>query len=993
MEFRVLGPLEVWHDGELVVVGSRMERVLLAALLVNANAVVATTGLIEALWGEEPPPSERNSLQTYVARLRRRLGRPGAAISIVTRPPGYLLQVDPRRVDALRFEELLGDARRLEVDQPAQALGLLDEALELWRGPAFAEFADQDVARAEAVRLDELRETATDQRIEALCAVGRMTEAVAALEATIARRPLAERPHAQLMGALARSGRQVEALRLYQRYRDRLAAEVGLEPSVELRSLEGEILRQAPHVAPSHPQTSSPTRLGNLPGQATSFVGRENEVAELVAVLERARVVTLVGPGGVGKTRLALRVAGEIAAGYSEGIYIVELASVASPEAVVHAVAGTLGVRRTQGRTLDRAVADFLRGRRLLLVIDNCEHVLDAAAELVQGLVRRCPDLTVIATSRERLTVEGEHTWPVPPLAVPGRVASQADVVQAAPAAALFVDRARAARPDFRLDDGTAKAVAAICRGLDGLPLAVELAAARLPALTVDDLADRLSERFTVLTAGRRADHARHRTLEAVVDWSYGLLDEGERMVFERLSVFAAGWTLDQAASVCAGDGVPAGQVVDLVANLVNKSMVVGPAVEGTGRYALLETLRHYGAARLAARGDDRKMRRAHAECFLAFAEHAGLGLAGSHEREWVERLGAELDNLRVAHRWCRQHDQADLALRLSAALHRFACWQVNDEILTWAAAAVELPSARGHPMLPIVHGSAGLGAWRRGDLTAAVRHAQRGLAASAGPDDPARALPFEVLADVWSFSGRLDEAFDAYGEAIRLGRLGDDHQTVVYGLVSQALARAYGGDLRTASALVEELHQEAVAVGNPTATAWSLYARGESLLDEDPDRALALLDKSLDAATSANNVFITGVALLSATSIRGRHGEPRQALRSYLDAINHWHQLGNWTQQWITLRNLIDLLARVGADEPAAELYGATASSATAPPTFGPEAQRLHAVIAELTRRLGQEAADEATQRGATLSDDEVVDLATTTIEHTLEGGPEPPR
>jgi DNA-binding SARP family transcriptional activator len=699
---------------------------------------VPTARLIEVLWGDDPPPSDRNSLQTYVAR-RRRLGRGLRGVTagaddgggpIVTLPPGYLLEVGPDQVDALRFESLLTAAGRSRAGDPAHALELLDEALGLWRGPAYAEFADEDVARAEAVRLEALREAAGDERIETLLALGRVAEAVGELESAVADHPFRERPYAQLMGALARGGRQVEALRLYQGYRQRLG-ELGLEPSPALRELEGEILRQAPSVgSPRRLLSDSPA--GNLPAPATSFVGRDRELVELMATLGRARIVTLVGPGGVGKTRLAHR-------------------------------------------------------------------------------------------------------------------------------------------------------------------------------------------------------------------------------------------------------------VVELVASLVEKSMVLPPAGDSPGRYALLETLRQYGAERLIGGGGSEGIARAHAEYFVTLAEEADVALQGPDEREWVARVRADLDNLRAAHAWCRQRGEAALALRLSTALHRFACWQINDEILTWAAAAAELPSALGHPLLPVVHGSAGVGACRRGDLAGAVAHAEAGLAAAAGDHDPARALPLEVLGDVWGFSGSLDDAFNAYGEAVRLGRTAGDLHGVVYCLVSQALARAYPGDVATALALADEVRELASRSKNPTALAWALYVRGESLLEADPTQALALLEESLEAAASADNVFVTGVALLSATSLRGRYGEPGRALRSYRDAIEHWHRHGNWTQQWITLRNLIELLARVGAGEPAAVIYGATNASATAPPTFGPEARRLAAVVALLSRGLGLEALDEATQRGAALSDEEVVAFATTAIERIL--------
>ena len=519
MQFCVLGSLEVRRGNDLVDIGSSNERKVLAALLVDANAVVSTSRLIEVLWGDDPPASDRNALQTYVARLRRRLRTATTPAPIVTRPPGYAIELRPHQLDSLQFQELIEQARAILHVDPSRALEILDDALELWRGRAFAEFADDDVARAEAVRLEELRQTAVENRVDALLALGRSADAVSVLEGVVATHPLSERPHAQLMRALARCGRQVDALRLYQRFRERLADELGLEPSASLRDLEGHILTQAAHVAPPEPVAPSAPTEGNLSPPITTFVGREDDVAGLVDLLARARVVALVGVGGVGKSRLAMRLAEIMAPAFPDGTWVVELARVSSPEAVPHAVAAALQVALPAGDDLSDALVDALRPRRMLLVVDNCEHVLHAASRLVELLGRRCPKITVVATSRERLGAEGEHIWPVLPLSIPPPTAS-GEEVEASPAVTLFLDRVRAARADFRLDDANTDAVVEICRGLDGLPLALEIAAARLSVLTAHDLARRLRDRFALLTAGPRGEGERHRTLRSLVDWS-----------------------------------------------------------------------------------------------------------------------------------------------------------------------------------------------------------------------------------------------------------------------------------------------------------------------------------------------------------------------------------------------------------------------------------------------------------------------------------------
>ena len=970
MQFRVLGSLEVWRGDDLVDIGSSSERKVLAALLVHANAVVSTSRLIEVLWGDDPPASDRNALQTYVARLRRRLSTAATPAPIVTRPPGYAIELRPHQLDSLRFRELLDHARAALPADPSRALEILDDALGLWRGPAFAEFADDDVARAEAASLTELRQATVEDRVEALLALGRNAEAVSALEGAVASHPLRERPHAQLMRALSRSGRQADALQVYQQFRERLADELGLEPSASLRELEGSILTQAPHVAPPEAAALSPRHQGNLAPAITTFVGREDDLAGLVSLLPRARVVSLVGVGGVGKSRLAVRLAETVAPTFPDGTWLVELAHVSAPEAVAHAVAAAVGVALPAGGDLSAALVDALRARQMLLVVDNCEHVLGEAARLVESVTRRCPKITVVATSRERLGVGGEHVWPVVPLAVPPPAASETEV-EASPAVALFLDRVRAARSGFRLDDANTDAVVDICQGLDGLPLALEIAAARLGVLTVHDLAQRLRDRFTLLTAGPRGEGERHRTLRALVDWSYGLLDEAERAVFERLSVFAGGWTLEAAAAVCVDGDISASQVAAVVVGLADKSMVVGPAPSGPARYGMLETLRLYGAERLDSRGETERTSEAHARYFLALAEEAELGLRGSQEREWVARLRAELDNLRAAHAWCRHGSDPDLALRISAALHRFATWQASSEILSWAEAVAELPAAQSHRLHPVVLGSAAIHRMHRGEMSTAARDAERALMSCDGTDDLRRALPTEALGSVCLLSGRLSEAFDHFSEALRLWKLAGNDQAAVWCLCSQAVSIGKRGDLASAFALTTDARKVATS-GNPTMMAMILYAEGEALLEVDPLRALEPIGEALEFAEAADNVFMEGLARMSITSLRGRHGDPLVALRLFSDVLRHWRRGGRWTQLWLTLRNLVELLARLGAHEATAVLYGACLASS--PPSYGPEAERLDAVVKTVVGSLGEKAFGDAKARGETLSDDEAV-------------------
>jgi tetratricopeptide (TPR) repeat protein len=463
------------------------------------------------------------------------------------------------------------------------------------------------------------------------------------------------------------------------------------------------------------------------------------------------------------------------------------------------------------------------------------------------------------------------------------------------------------------------------------------------------------------------------------------LLDDAERAAFERLSVFAGGWTLEGAAAVCADGGLSASQVAPLVASLADKSMVVPPAPSGPARYGMLETLRLYGAERLDAGCEREPTSSAHARYFLALAEEAEIGLRGPLEREWVTRLRLELDNLRVAHMWCREHGDPELALRLSAALYRFACWQVNDEILSWAEAVVQLPSTQGHPLLPVVLGSAAVRRLNRGEMSTATSYAERALASCDGMDDLRRALPTEALGGICLLSGRLEEAFDHYGEAVRLWRLLGNDQGEVWCLCGRAVSAGKRGDLAAASALTKQARQVATSAGNPTMMANILYSEGESALEVDPVRALGPIGEALEFAQAADNVFMEGLALVSNTSLRGRHGDARVALRMFENVIGHWRHGGGWSQQWITLRNFVELLARQGAHEAAGVLYGACSASMASQPSYGPEVDRLEAVVRTLVSSLGERAFSDAKARGEALSDDEAVSFASAVTRRLL--------
>ena len=982
MDFSVLGPLEVGRDGARVRIGSRMQRRLLALLLVHDGAPVSVERVIDVLWAGEPPSSAPKGVHAYASRLRAALGE-GAPLE--SGPHGYRLVVDDHDLDARRFEQLVATARTYLDDDPGEAAASLAEALALWRGPAYGEFAHEEFAQPEAVRLDELRLSATEDAFAARLACGD-GGVVAELEAFTAANPLRERPHAQLMTALAQAGRQSEALAVYARLRDRLADDVGLEPSPALAQLEADILRQTPEVMPpaahagartADPREAGLRRPGNLPEPVTSFVGRRDETETVSGLLTPGRLVTLTGPGGVGKTRLALHAAAAAVERHPDGVWWCELAPT-DADALGHTIADVLGTQPQPGRSIVEAIVGALAGRELLLVLDNCEHVVEASARLVEQVLRSCPSATVLATSREPLAAEGEQVWQVPPLPLPSDHAGDE-----APTVRLFADRANAHRADFSADEETVDAVAEICRQLDGLPLAIELAAALVPALEPPEIARRLGQRFGLLTHGPRTD-PRHRSLVAVVEWSYGLLDTDEQRLFDRLAVFAGGFTLAAAEGVCADEQLPSDRVAGLLAGLVNRSMVEVDRRSTSTRYRLLETLRHYAVDRLTRGGDAPALWARHAAWFVDLAERADTDVRGPGEAAAVALLEVELANLRAAHRWAVAHGDADTALRLASALYVFAAWRLRDEVFDWAEEAAGLPSAAGHGLQPEVWGVIARGLSNRGELDRARELAERALAAAPDAADPRRLAALDSLEAVALYEGRLADCRDHAREALALAHRHGDGYHGLQARLHDALALIYGDDREAGLEVARALRADAESLGNPHHRAWSRYVLAEALGDDDPDGALELLAEALALAEPVGERFLEGVARVGITSLRARHHSPRDALSAFPDVLRHWRQAGDWTHQWTTLRNLVPLLLDLGADELAARLFGAQRTAETG--AYGADAARLAEAGETLAARLGTRRFDALVDAGEALDGPGTVDLALAGIAGILE-------
>jgi predicted ATPase/DNA-binding SARP family transcriptional activator len=908
---------------------------LLAALLLARGRVVPAERLIDEVWGEEPPEDARAALHTTVNRVRKALGP--AADRVVRRPPGYLLS-GPVTTDADEFLTAAGAAR--VSGDPAR----FDDALALWRGPAWAELG-ADLAAGEALRLEEARLTLREERAGVLLAAGRIDDAVGELRVLAAEQPLRERPVGLLMRALHAAGDVAEALAAYDEHRTRLADELGLDPSVELVALHRQVLERS---LDAPPQQGPPSGAPELP--VVHLLGRETHLASIRAMLAGQRCVTVVGPGGVGKTSVAAAAARSAAE--DRPVWWVDLATTTDPAAVLPAVADAAGAQVFPGGTVDAALRRRLETRSGLLVLDNCEHLVGACGDLVEAVLRWSTGVTVLATSRERLGVAEEHVFPLPPLQLSSE---DAEDLGAAPAVALFVDRARAAAPGFTDDPATLRKVARLTQALDGLPLAIELAAGRLGSVTLDDLSDRLTERLDLLRSGSRRAPARHRTLTATVEWSFDLLSEEERRVLLGLSVFAGPFDLAAAEAVL-GAGV-----AGVVADLVERSLVVGPGLSGRGRYRLLDTLRAFTRGRLSVEDADR-LGRAHAEWATGLAVRAGEGMTGAEEGRWSAEIEAALADLAAAFRWSVGRRETRLAATLVGALQPWAYYHLRPDVLGWASALVGADVPR--ELVPGVHLAASGHCWMAGRYDEARAHAQQGLAATEGRPTAEAARCLSALGDLRLAVGEPDAAHAAYAEGAGVARTGGLPADAAVCDVGVLLARVFVGREHTDE--LATMRETVAAVDNPTAHAFGLYGEGEALAGVAPEEALRCLVRSVEAARAVANSLVEGVSMTAELALLGRSGQlDKKSLTKVSVSVRHWLGSGNENLFVTCLRNVVPLLGRLGAHEAVAELGGALEGAAVERPSYGQEAARAAACFAQARTALG-ERFDDAWRAGA---------------------------
>jgi predicted ATPase/DNA-binding SARP family transcriptional activator len=910
LEFRLLGPLGVLADGRPLPLGPPQQRALLAVLALRAGELVGVDALIDAIWPDRPPDTALNIVHGYVAALRgvlepdRRRGEPATVLQ--TRSPGYLLALRPDQTDAARFASLVDTARRAG---DARTVGEL---------PA---------VEAERVRLNGLRRHALDLRIDADLALGRHAELVPELQGLVAADPLAEGLRGHLMRALYRSGRQAEALEVFAAGRQVLASELGVEPGPELRALQHAVLTHDPALTPR----PSPTHAA-LPAAVSSFVGRAAEVVEVGELIGGNRLVTLTGPGGIGKTRLALEVGR--AAEFPGGVWLVDLVPADRPVAVLAAVAAVLDVRSEPGRPLADAVHGRLRGDRSLLLLDDCDHVVEACADLVTTLLRACPQLHVLVTSREALGVPGETVWPVPAM-------RPADAVD------LFAGRAGRA---FRMTADVAQVVAGICARLDGLPLAIELAAARTSVLSVDELAARLDDRLRLLTAGNRGGPARHRTLTEVIDWSYRLLSPAGRALFERLSVFTAGFDLAAAEAAAEAVGEADGDVAVLLGQLVDKSLVQrGEGVGGRSRYRLLESLRHFARDRLRENGGTARARLRHAAHFAAVAEQLSPLIPGPAPQRWLDRLDEDRAELRAAaatafHGAGEPAADPGMGVRLVAA--SWLLWSLRGPLgdcrdLTEIAlrhADAEAPRIRAQLLYGVA--SAALG---EGDLARAVQAGRACLElAETHGDDLAAGWGLGILGLAAWAAGDYPEGRRYTELAVAASRRADDAWSVAIGLTQLGRVASDRGDLAVAATLLDESVLAAEASAEPQAIGFALDLRATLALRQgDDDRAAELAERALATYRPADLHEGVASALRTLAEAATRHADPRRAAAAHLERMELCRRHGYRGALAACLEDVADVAVHSDQHEFAGQLLGAAAALRTAHGTPVPAADR----------------------------------------------------
>ena len=953
MSFRVLGTLEIANGA--VVRGAR-ERKLLSLLLLEAPAAVTRPAAAEWVLGVEGT-ADQSGVHVAVSRLRRQLRDHKMVATVERTRAGLRLVTDLDAIDSVRFKRLLVEARTRPLNDSARR-HRVREALALWRGEVLM---GEDVPHHPAVtELTELRFSALEETFEGGLAMAGDPGDLAELLAWCRANPHRERLWALAMIALYGNGRHVEALALFQEARHRLIDTLGLEPGPELVDLERRILNHHPSLAgnqsggrialsdhgsslaaatvslPILPSPGSLFAAGNLPCPQTSFVGGVQEVNRVAAAVARVWLVTLVGAGGMGKTRLSIEAASTLTEEFPDGVWFVELAPIGHGDAVCHAVASTLSIALEPGKTLLASIVDRLAAQRALLVLDNCEHVIDAVAELAAAIGRAAPKASVLATSREPLGVVGEQVWAIAALA------PRVEAVE------LFCDRARAADHAFEPTDADIEVIGTICERLDGMPLAVELAASRVRSMSLNQLTARLADRFGLLHGtARGGTAARHQTLRATVEWSYRMLGEDERVLFDRLSVFAGSFDLDAVEAVCGLGPLERVDVFELLSGLVDRSLVILDRAPREGRYRQLETLRQYGAERLGERGERGRLLDAHLAHFAGVAKEARRAFQGDSCVAGAEQFLANWDDLRAALGWSVERGDHERGTDLVDAPTMFACFWFKFEVGEWAQLLIRQRLAG-----PVVYGIAALFAAFAADREVTLELSDRGLSLAVGDDDPASVQCWHSRLTALSVTpGGAAAAFEAAQHLIAAAERRSSTD-VFWRAYAHMVAAWMHSNLHPgrASELLDRAFDAAAPLHNEVLDGYGQLVAGHlASAAGDKNQAMAHFEALAKLAETVGSPHLGVMAPWSIAHVAHALGDRQAAIAAYRSAVAWLYDVRDWVHLWPVIELVCGWGARQGDQELAAVILGHLDANGIAMSGYQRGRARTAALLAEV--------------------------------------------
>lgn len=955
MVLRMLGSLEISVDGQAVHPGGPKQRAVLCFLMLHAGQPVTNSALIEAVWGPDAPEGAIGSLRTYISSLRRLLN---SSADLISDQGTYRLMPRSIETDLDRFRaSAAAESAAAGADERSMQL---EEALTLWRGPFLAGI-DRPWVAAESARLDNERRRALAAWSEIAIEAGRHNQVIPKLELAVSESPLDERLSGLLMRAMGRTGRQSDALAVYRNIRDHLASELGVSPGPELQAIEERLIL-------GHASTGEAAARPGLPLPPTDLVGRNTEIEEILELVGHTRLLTLTGPGGVGKTRLALEVGRRIVQRGEGPVFFTDLSALFDSTAVEAILAASARVQPHPDSGPLAGLIEYLRPRTALLVVDNCEHLMSAVARSLAALVRQCPFVTIIATSRAPLHIDGELEWRTPPLALPDRPEPTLEALRQWPAIELVLRRVPA---DFQLSSTQQADLVSMCRSVDGLPLALEIAASRLGAMTPAEITARLESRMSVGAFGS-VDDGGPDALDATIGWSYDLLSEGPRRLLDHLGVMSGQFFFDDVLAVCGPPRAHDDDVWAWLTMLVEHSLVLADTSNERTRYRLLETIRRFALNALGA--DVEIVRRRHVEHYTALAEREAIRLLSRAEGDAVKELTIAHDNLRSAFRYSMEAGDTATSSRIVSSLPDAAYWRSHIELSQWAesawtSATAEDPSWNG------VCGAAARGAWMAGHFDDALRFAAAASPLRSEPISQA-GHPSDVVADVALYRGDAESALEHYAKVVADAAERGDLTRQVWATYYVSVANAVLGRWSQAREAGRLALEGAGQTANPTSISYSLYASGLAIKHHQPEEAIGLFTEAVRTAESVGNDWFAGIAAMELAATTMLLGDAAEGMHALVDVIDLWHRFGDLTQLRLAWRYLVRGLVHMGFLEPAAVLSGALLADEQSALTHPHPS-----VLKELKASLGDATYTRLTVRGLVMSTSELVDSSLAAI------------